>query len=138
MSAHPHDLTRAQVAALIEERDTLLETVRQLREVLVPPAALPRGWALTVSEERLLLALHAVGTGVLTRERAIAALFHDRTETPTARSIDKHVCLLRRKLRAAGAGIQVETIRYHGFCLTAASRARLNAAITADSMEQAA
>lgn len=138
MSAHPHDLTRAQAAALLEERDTLLETVRQLREVLVPPAELPRGWSLRIVEERLLLALRAVGTGVLTRERAIAAVYADGAEDVTVRTLDFVVCHLRRKLRDAGAGIRIETIRHRGFYLDAASLARLNAAIAADRLEQAA
>lgn len=131
-TGHAHDLTRAQVIALLEERDTLRETIRRYEELLKPTVVLPRAWRLTGSETQLLLAIRAVGLNVLHKERAFIAMygmFDD--DAPEMKTLDVFICKLRRKLMEAQTRISIETVWGRGWCLDADSLARLNDAIAA-------
>lgn len=132
MNASPHSLSREQVAALLEERETLLEQVRQLEEALTPTAVLPRAWRLTKTEERLLRALRAVGPNVLHHERAMIALYSMWDDAPEQKILDVLVCKIRRKLMEAQAQIRIETIWGRGWRLTPESCAQFDAAVSAD------
>lgn len=132
MNAPSHHLSRDQVVALIEERDTLLEQVRQLEEALAPTAVLPRAWRLTATEERLLRALRAVGPNVLHHERAMLTLYGMFEDAPQQKILDVLVCKIRRKLIEAQAQIRIETIWGRGWRLSAESCAQFDAAVAAD------
>lgn len=132
MNASPHHLTREQVVALLEERDTLRETVRQLEEALVPTTILPRSWRLTSTEERLLRALRAVGQNVLHHERAMLALYGMIEDAPEQKIIDVWVHKVRTKLRHAQAQITIETIWGRGWRMTPEGCAQFDALVAAD------
>lgn len=132
MNASSHHLSRDQVVALLEERDTLLEQVRQLEEALAPTAVLPRAWRLTATEERLLRALRAVGPNVLHHERAMLTLYGMFEDAPQQKILDVLVCKIRRKLMEAQAQIRIETIWGRGWRLSAESCARFDALVAAD------
>lgn len=132
MAASPRYLTQAQVAALIEERDTLLEHVRQLQAALAPSAVLPRSWGLTPTEERLLRALRATGPNVLHQERAMMALYGTSDDAPEQRIIDTMISRIRGKLMRAEAGVEIETIPARGWRMTAESCARFDDLVAAD------
>ncbi|MBE7198377.1 MAG: helix-turn-helix domain-containing protein [Parafilimonas terrae] len=132
MNASPHNLSRQQVMALLEERDTLLEQVRQLEEALAPKAILPRTWRLTATEERLLRALRAVGPNVLHHERAMLALYGMLDEAPQQKILDVLICKIRRKLMEAQAQIRIETIWGRGWRLSPESCARFDALVGED------
>ncbi|QGY05557.1 helix-turn-helix domain-containing protein [Methylobacterium mesophilicum SR1.6/6] len=138
MNASPHNLSRQQVMALLEERDTLLEQVRQLEEALAPAAILPRSWRLTSTEERLLCALRAVGPNVLHHERAMLALYGMLDEAPQQKILDVLVCKIRRKLMEAQAQIRIETIWGRGWRLSPESCARFDALVGEDRVRWAA
>ncbi|MBX9596069.1 MAG: helix-turn-helix domain-containing protein [Roseomonas sp.] len=131
-NGHAHDLSRAQVIALLEERDTLRETIRRYEELLKPTVLLPRSWRLTGSETQLLLAIRAVGLNVLHKERAFIAMygmFDD--DAPDMKTLDVFICKLRRKLMEAQTRISIQTVWGRGWCLDADSLTRLNDAVAA-------
>jgi len=132
MSASPHHMSRDQVIALLEERDTLLEQVRQLEEALAPTSILPRTWRLTKTEERLLRALRAVGPNVLNHERAMLALYGMWDDAPEQKILDVLICKIRRKLMEEQAQIRIETIWGRGWRMTPESCARFDALVGAD------
>lgn len=132
MNASSHHLSRDQVVALLEERDTLLEQVRQLEEALAPTAILPRAWRLTATEERLLRALRAVGPNVLHHERAMLTLYGMFEDAPQQKILDVLICKIRRKLMEAQAQIRIETVWGRGWRLSAESCAQFDAAVAAD------
>ena len=135
MSASPHSLSREQVIALLEERDTLREHVRQLEEALedalAPTLALPDAWRLTTTEERFLCAIRAVGPNILHRERGLLALYGMWDDMPDQKIIDVWLSKLRKKLREAQAQITIETIWGRGWRMPAESCARFDAAVAA-------
>ncbi|OHV18128.1 hypothetical protein BK022_01200 [Methylorubrum extorquens] len=69
MNMHAQHLTRHQVIALLEERDTLREQARQLEELLRPTIILPAAWRLSRMEADFLNALRAAAPGMVHRER---------------------------------------------------------------------
>ncbi|MGU3668446.1 helix-turn-helix domain-containing protein [Methylobacterium sp. A49B] len=138
MNASPHNLSRQQVMALLDQRDTLLEQVRQLEEALAPTAILPRTWRLTATEERLLRALRAVGPNVLHHERAMLALYGMLDEAPQQKILDVLVCKIRRKLMEAQAQVRIETIWGRGWRLSPESCARFDALVGEDRARWAA
>lgn len=128
----PSNLSRDQAVALLEERDTLREHVRQLEEALAPTAILPRSWRLTATEERLLRAVRAVGPNVLHHERAMIILYGMLDDAPQQKILDVLICKLRRKLMEGQAQIRIETIWGRGWRMTAESCARFDEAVAAD------
>lgn len=101
--ASPQNLTREQVIALLEERDTLREHVRQLEDLLAPHAVLPQSWRLCAQEEELLRAIRAVGPNVLHHERAMITLYGMWEDAPSLKTLDVMLCKIRRKLMRAQA-----------------------------------
>lgn len=132
MSASSHHLTRDQVIALLEERDILRETVRQLEEALAPTTILPRSWRLTSTEERLLRAVRAVGPNVLHHERAMLALYGMIEDAPQQKILDVLICKVRQKLLHAQAQITIETVWGRGWRMSAESCARFDETVAAD------
>lgn len=133
MNMHATAFASRQIRSLIEENETLREEVRQLRGLLAPEPRAPKHWRLTRLQDRLLRALRGAGTGLLTRERAMAALYSDRDDPPDAKMIDVHLCLLRAKLRLCGLPVAVETLPLEGYRLTPEGLLALNAALSAES-----
>jgi len=132
MADRDHYLTREQVIALLEERDTLREHVRQLEEALAPTVILPRAWRLSRTEECLIRAIRAVGPNVLHHERAMLTLYGMWDEVPCQKIIDVWICKLRRKLQHAQAQITIETIWGRGWRMSPESCARFDAIVAAD------
>jgi|GEM_PF-2957957 len=132
MSASPHNLSREQVIALLEECDTLREHVRQLEEALAPTIVLPKAWRLTTTEERFIRAIRAVGPNVLHRERGLLALYGMWDEVPDQKIVDVWVHKVRTKLRHAQAQITIETVWGRGWRMTAESCARFDAIVAVD------
>ena len=130
--ASPHHLTREQVIALLEERETLREHVRHLEDLLVPHAVLPQAWRLTTKEEQLLRAIRAVGPNVLHHERAIIALYGMWEDAPGQKTFEVLLCKIRRKLTEAQAQIRIETVWGRGWRMTPESCAMFDAAVAAD------
>ena len=75
---------------------------------------------LTPTERRMALLLEAKGEAV-TRE-ALEAV----TDSPSAGGIAVYICGIRKKLREAGIGTTVETVRGVGYCLSFAEKSRKN------------
>lgn len=130
--AAPHHLTRKQVIALLEERETLREQVRQLEEALAPTALLPRAWRLTKTEERFIRAIRAVGPNLLHHERAMLTLYGMWEDAPEQKILDVMICKIRRKLMEAQAQIRIETIWGRGWRMTPEACAMFDAAVAAD------
>ncbi|MCJ2069582.1 helix-turn-helix domain-containing protein [Methylobacterium sp. J-030] len=118
--------------ALLEERDTLREDVRQLEEALTSMIVLPKAWRLTTTEERVICAIRAVGLNVLHRERGLLALYGLWDEVPDQKNINVWICKIRQKLREAQAEITIETVWGRGWRMTAESWVRFDAFIAAD------
>lgn len=130
MNTHAHNLTRAQVVALMEERDTLREALRQMQQAMAPQVPVPRNWRLTPKEIMLLLALRRASPGILTKEQCIIALYGVIDDAiPDQKIIDVFICKIRRKLMEAQARIEVTTVWGRGYQLDAMNRQRLNAAL---------
>jgi len=132
MAVRDHHLTREQVIALLEERDTLREHVRLLEEALAPPALLPQAWRLTDTKERLLRALRAVGPNVLHHERAMLTLYGTWDDAPEQKIIDVWISKIRSKLQRAQAQITIETVWGRGWRMAAESCARFDELVAAD------
>lgn len=128
MDAHAHGFTRDQIKALRDERDELRERIRQLEEALAPTVTLPRAWRLSPQQETLLRALRSAGAGILTRERAMLALYGASDDTPDPKGLSVVISHMRRKLAATGIG--VEGVYGQGWRLTASSLARFDAAVS--------
>lgn len=131
MNMHAHHLSRHQVVALIEERDTLREQVRQLEELLRPTIILPAAWRLSRMEADFLNALRAAAPGMVHRERMMIALYGLSDEPPEPKILDVYLCKVRRRLMEAQTRIQVETIYGRGWRLHPDSVIRFDEAVAA-------
>lgn len=126
----PHNLTRAQVIALMEERDTLKEALRQMEQAMAPVMQLPREWRLTGCETKFLFAVRAVAPNVAHKERVLIAMYGVLDQDmPDQKVIDVYACKVRRKLMAVQAQIHIETVWGRGYRLSPESLARLDTAI---------
>ena len=132
----PRSATEA-LRALRDENEELREQVRQLREALAPTAMLPRQWRLSPTQERLLRALRAVGKDTLHRERAFHALYASWDDMPEMASLDALVSKLRRRLREAGAPIEIKAVWGRGWRLTPEGCAAYDAAVADDQAQWA-
>lgn len=126
-----HQLTPAQVARIVEERDALLETVRQMEEALAPPYVLPPAWGLTRTEERFLRAIRSASPHIVHRERAMIAVYGLADEAPQEKTLDVYLTKIRAKLRQADTGVEIETVWGRGWRLDPVSAARFDAATKA-------
>lgn len=131
MNAHVQNFTPPQVARLIEERDALRETVRQMEEALAPPYVLPPAWGLTRTEERFLRAIRSASPHIVHRERAMVAVYGLADEAPQEKTLDVYLTKIRAKLRGASTGVEIETVWGRGWRLDAVSAARFDAATKA-------
>lgn len=133
MNAHAEIRSVGGLSRLAEENEELRETVRQLREALVPVIALPRAWRLTNTEERLLRALRAAGGGVVHHERAMIALYGMWDDAPQQKILDVLICKCRRKLMEAQTRISIETVWGRGWRMTRAGIDAFDIAVAAES-----
>lgn len=74
-----------------EERDALLETVRQMEEALAPPYVLPTHRWLTRMEERVLRAIRSTSPHIVHRERAIVAVYALSDVAPRKKTPDVYM-----------------------------------------------
>jgi DNA-binding response OmpR family regulator len=131
MNMHAHHLTRHQVIALLEERDTLREQVRQLEELLRPTIILPAAWQLTRREADCLNVLRAAAPRIVGRDYMLTALYGLSDEPPETNAICVFLSAVRRKLRDAGVAVHVETVRGSGWRLSPQSVAAFDEAVAA-------
>ncbi|MGG3814650.1 helix-turn-helix domain-containing protein, partial [Methylorubrum rhodesianum] len=131
MNMHAHHLSRHQVIALLEERDTLREHIRQLEEMLRPTIILPAAWRLSRLEADFLNALRAAAPGMVHRERMMIALYGLSDDAPEPKILDVYLCKVRRRLMEAQARIEIETIYGRGWRLTPESIVRFDEAVAA-------
>lgn len=131
MNMHAHHLSRHQVIALLEERDTLREQVRQLEELLRPTIVLPSAWRLTRREADFLNVLRASAPNVVHRERMLIALYGLIDEAPEPKILDVYLYKVRRRLMEAQARIEIETVWGRGWRLSPASVIRFDEAVSA-------
>ena len=123
------DMNPGAVARLVEENDTLRETVRQLQALLRPPVAPPAAWKLTPTEADFLLALRAGRGQICTDERMLAALYTIAADTPAPKILDVLLCKVRAKLRRAGVDVEIETVWGRGWRMNAPACARFDALV---------
>jgi hypothetical protein len=100
---------RLRIRDLVDERDELLERVRQLQAALLGDDEwIPPKWRLTKREGRVLAAL-ASRPGVRTTEHILDAIYGDSPNGPPLsdyKIVQVFVCKMRPKLRAHGLFIQ--------------------------------
>lgn len=104
-------MSEAQLRARIEE---LEEEVRQLRQQLVPVIALPKAWGLTTFEARLLLAIRSASPNLVTRNRAMVALY-GVNDAPEYNVVDTLLSRMRQRLAAIGLPVVIENRRGLGW-----------------------
>lgn len=131
MNMHAHHLSRHQVIALLEERDTLREQVRQLEELLRPTIILPAACRLTRREADFLNVLRAASPNVVHRERMLIALYGLIDEAPEPKILDVYLCKVRRRLMEAQARVEIETVWGRGWRLSPESVVRFDEAVAA-------
>jgi hypothetical protein len=100
---------RLRIRDLVDERDELLERVRQLKTMLAGDDDwIPPKWRLTRREERVLAAM-AARPGVRTTEHILDAIYGDSPNGPPLsdyKIVQVFVCHMRPKLRAHGIFIR--------------------------------
>lgn len=107
-------MNEAQLRARIE---VLEEENRQLRQQLVPAIAVPSDWRLTPMETRLPLALRAASPNIVSRERAMLALY-GFDDAPEAKILDQFLCRLRGRLADLRLSVLVENVYGRGWRLS--------------------
>ncbi|GJE77202.1 winged helix-turn-helix domain-containing protein [Methylorubrum suomiense] len=136
MNMHRLDATARHLARLVEENETLREEVRQLREQLEPSIQFPRTWRLTQSESRILCALYAAKTRIVTRESAVIASTNREDDLPDLQILSVSVSRIRTKLRRVGLTSVIETAWGIGYHLSADGVIALNKALAAEQRRQ--
>ena len=106
---------QAENQKLRERVEELEETVRQLREQLVPlDPRVRKEWRLTKSQAHIFL--HMTTRDVVTRDSINAALYSDRAgDYPHSNVIGAHIHGIRRKLEPFG--IVIQTVNCIGWSL---------------------
>jgi DNA-binding response OmpR family regulator len=113
-----------RIRALVIERDTLSEELRQVRrELTAENLEFPREWGLTLQMaamlRRLLAGPGAVRTSALLEASRVETA---RTDDPTPNIVSVRICNLRAR------GFEIETVYGVGYRLSSASRAAILAA----------
>ena len=127
MTAHGKDIRH--MASLMDEVETLREENRQLRQALLCHDALPQAWNLAKREAELFRAILAAAPHTLHYERAMIALYGDRSDPPCVDGLSVLLNYLRARLRPHG--IEIACQRGRGFYLDAENLARVRTAIAA-------
>ena len=104
-------------AALREHIEELEETVRQLRELLIPSVTFPAEIGLTATESKMLSFLLARSPNIVSKERIFQAIYFDAQDAPVSKIIDVMLLRCRKKLapygveiaRSWGAGVGIES-----------------------------
>lgn len=91
---------------LRDEVSRLRRRIRDLEQALVPGIRLPHEWPLSGQEARIMRALIAHDTLTKAMFVAMPAWYRDRPPTP--KSLDKHICVIRRKLAPFGVAIKTQ------------------------------
>lgn len=126
MPLNPDCLSRAQIVALLEERDILREAVEIQRRALLPIVTLPACWGLSPRQSDMLLAIRGASPNVAHRERIMMAVYGKMNgDAPDVRVLDVMIARVRQKLARAGSGISIETSWGRGWRLDAENAARL-------------
>jgi two-component system, cell cycle response regulator CtrA len=118
-------LAQKTAEALRQHIEELEETVRQLREQLVPDVTFPREIGLTRMENAVLSFLLARSPNVVSRDRITHAIYFDKDDAPVSKVVDVMVFHLRRKL--APYGVEILTRWGSGFAIDRAGASILNA-----------
>lgn len=95
---HPLHQEIAKLRGQVEEAR---ETIRNLRDLLMPPLVFPRKWQLTGAESRLLAALYSNPNG-LSREVGHAVVDNNPEPLTEQKIVDVFVCKLRKKMKPYG------------------------------------
>jgi DNA-binding response OmpR family regulator len=97
-------IENARLRAVIAEQD---ETIRQLREAIVPQTVLPKRLGLTRQEHRLVMALVAAPEKVASQSFLMQALYQHDADAPFQKIVKVLVCKARKKL--GRFGFEIET-----------------------------
>lgn len=115
-----------EIASLRSENDELRETVRFMRDMLMPPMRFPRAWRLTPTEGRLLAAFYANPEGL--RKESVHAVIDENMEPVTEpKIVDVFICKMRKKLKPYG--VAFETQWGSGYFMTPESFSIVGAAL---------
>jgi two-component system cell cycle response regulator CtrA len=95
----------ADIEAMRDRIDELEETVRQLRDVLVPTVRLPPVIGLSRGEDRIVRCILACAPGIATFERVWMAQDGDAEHAQNDSSRRVMVCNARRKMKPFGIDI---------------------------------
>lgn len=131
MSEAARNPLHAEIGSL---RDTLAlreEEVRQLKESFAPRLAFPGEWRLTGAETKILGALFAARSGVLSKESLHVAVSGLEIETEQ-KIVDVYVHHLRAKFKRAATGIVIETRCGDGYRLPPDSRRLIERALSGE------
>ena len=104
-------------ARLRDRIEELEEEIRQLRQQLVPVIALPKAWGLTTFEARLLLAIRSASPNLVSRDRAMVALY-GLADAPEYNVVDTLLSRVRQRLAAIGLPDVIENRRGLGWCMS--------------------
>lgn len=125
MSAAPRD--DAYISALEAENDELREKIRGYEEMLGFRVEIPKLFALTASEEKVLGFL--MKREVATKEQILHTLYADRPDDgPDMKIVDVFICKVRKKVLKFG--IAIETHWGKGYSLTPTSKAIIKQFLT--------
>lgn len=118
----------AVIRSLRDRIDLLEEENRQLREAAEALVSFPRSWRLTEMEARFVSVLMRSKTGAMSKEALMTALYGLEPDVED-KVIDVWACKLRKKFKALGVAVEIETVWGQGYRLTAETRAVLRAAL---------
>jgi hypothetical protein len=117
-------------AALREHIEELEETVRQLREQLIPSVTFPAEIGLTATENRMLSFLLARSPNIMPKERIHEAIYFDDDDAPFSKVLDVMLIRCRRKL--APYGVAIVSAWAAGLCIEKQSADILRAMLRGD------
>jgi two-component system, cell cycle response regulator CtrA len=118
-------LAQKTAEALRQHIEELEETVRQLREQIVPDVTFPREIGLTRMENAVLSFLLARSPNVVSRDRITHAIYFDKDDAPGSAIVSVMLVKLRRKL--APYGVKIMTQWGSGFAIDHAGASILKA-----------
>lgn len=90
-----------------ERIEELEEECRQLREMLVPPVTFPYDLGLSKIENDILAFILARAPNVALKNRILYAVWRDPDDAADLKTINVHICKIRRKLAPFGVAITV-------------------------------
>lgn len=109
----------ATARRLLAEKEVLVETVRQLRDILRPTDGFPLAWGLTPAETRILALLARRGEATTRNLLAVATTFENFAPDDD-NVVRVHILRLRRKVKPFG--VSIATRFGHGYYLDGEAR----------------